>query len=156
MPLIKPTLQTAIETTLRTEFKKESVKQSLRKYLDGGSSVGAKTSAKSIDKALGNINLLSKAVNAGKADNLPSQVAAGTLIKKITANEWANAISDSVSEWMASDIAPIIAKVIADEVDKYIRSATIITPAGQITAGTSPAGPTTGATTTPSSPALIS
>jgi len=156
MPLIKSALQFGIENTLKTEFRKDSVKYSLRKYLDGGSSVGAKTSAKSIDTALGNINLLAKAVNAGKADNLPSQVAAGTLIKKITANEWANAISDSVSEWMSSEIAPIIAKVIADEVDKYIKSATIITPAGQITAGTSPAGPTTGATTTPSSPALIS
>jgi hypothetical protein len=141
MPLIKSTLQTALENTLKSEFKKDSVKQSLRKYLDGGANVGAKTSAVNIDKALGNINLLSKAVNFGSADNAASQIAASTLIKKITANEWANAISDSVSEWMSSDIAPILAKVIADEIDKYLKTADVkvTIPPGLVSQGAGPA-----------------
>jgi hypothetical protein len=141
MALNKQSLQTALENTLKTEFKKDSVKTSLRKYLDGGTLVGLKTSGTNINKALGNIANASMVVDFGTGDNLPSQIAAKELVKRITSNEWANAISDSISEWMSSDIAPILAKVIADEVDKYIKTATVSVtiPIGFVTQGASTA-----------------
>jgi phage I-like protein len=141
MPLIKSTLKTGIENALKNEFKKDAVKKSLRKYLDGGASVGAKTNSKSISTALGNISKASMVVKFGTADNLASQVVAGDLIKRVTANEWANAISDSVSEWMSSDIAPILAQVISDEVDKYLKTADVkvTIPPGLVSQGAGPA-----------------
>lgn len=141
MPLVKSTLKTGIENALKAEFKKDSVKTSLRKYLDGGGLVGLKTNAKSIDKALGNISKATMAIGFGTGDNLPSQIVAKTLIKKVTANEWANAISDSIAEWMSSDIAPIIAQVISDEVDKYLKTADVkvTIPPGLVSQGAGPA-----------------
>ena len=125
MALIKSTLQTSLESVLKSEFIKPDVKMALRKKLDGGGLLGMKSSAVSIDKALGNISLGCMAVSAGTSDNIVSQTVAKTLVKKITANEWANALSDSICEWMSSEIAPILAKTIANEVDKYLKSATV-------------------------------
>ena len=42
-----------------------------------------------------------------------------------------------------------LAKELASAIDEYIKSATIIVPAGQLVTGASPAGPVTGATTVP-------
>jgi hypothetical protein len=141
MALIKSTLKTALETTLKTELKKDSVKTSLRKKLDGGAMLGVKTSAISITKALGNISNASMAVSAGSSDNVASQAIAKTLVKKITANEWSNAISDSICEWMSEEIAPILAKAIADEVDKYLKTAIVkvTIPPGLVAQGAGPA-----------------
>jgi hypothetical protein len=141
MALIKSTLQSALENTLKTELKKDSVKTSLRKQLDGGTAIGAKTSAINISKALGNISNAASAVNAGSSDNVASQTVAKTLVKKITANEWSNAISDSICEWMSSEIAPILAKAIADEVDKYLKTAIVkvTIPPGLVAQGAGPA-----------------
>jgi hypothetical protein len=125
MALIKSTFQSALETTLKAELKKPSVKTTLRKQLDGGTAVGAKTSAINITKALGNISNAASAVNAGSSSDVASQTVAKTLIKKITANEWSNAISDSICEWMSEEVAPILAKAIADEVDKYLKTAIV-------------------------------
>jgi|NOAtaT_7_FD_contig_111_545936_length_3179_multi_2_in_0_out_0_2 hypothetical protein len=167
MPLIKTVLeqglktpiQTELEAKLKTEFKKPEVKQSLRKLLDGDSAAGVISSAKNISKALSNIKLGIDAMAKTPADKL-SPSAAESLVKKFTANEWANAISECVSEWMSETIAPILAKQISDiisknvanQVDSYIKTATIITPPGQLVATSSGAG----STTTPSTPAIIS
>jgi hypothetical protein len=137
MALIKSTFQSALEITLKAELNKDSVKMSLRKNLDGGALIGVKTSAISISKALENITIASSTVSSGSSDNPASQTVAKDLIKKITSNEWSNAISDSICEWMSSDIAPILAKVIADEVDKYIKTATVTVtiPPGTVSQG---------------------
>ncbi len=139
--LNKQILKKGIEDKLKAEFKKDSVKTSLRKYLDGGGLVGLKTNAKSIDKALGNISNATMVVGFGTADNLPSQIISKSLIKKVTANEWANAISHSIAEWMSSDIAPIMAQAIADEVDKFLKTADVkvTIPPGLVSQGAGPA-----------------
>jgi hypothetical protein len=164
MPLIKVTLEQAlkagIEAELTLEFKKPDIKKSLRTYLDGGSATGGLSTAKSIDKALSNIKTATSAIDFGKADNPASQAVSSALVKKVTANEWSNAISDSVAEWLSSDISKIIAKVIAknvaDQVDTYIKSATIIVPPGiTIAGGGGGPAPVTGATIAPSAPATI-
>jgi hypothetical protein len=154
MPLVKPTLEMGIKSALETEFKSAATKQSLRSKLDGDSAAGSLSSAKTISKALGNIKLGTQAIAATPADQLSPALAEAT-VKKVTANEWANAISECISEWMASDIAPIIAKTIADQVDTYIKSATIIVPPGQVVATAGSPAAQTGATTAPSPPATI-
>ena len=151
MPLVKTTLESGIKTALETEFKSSNTKKSLRKLLDGNSSAGKLSSAKNIADALDNIEKGTEAVSSLPADQLNSSYVQD-LIKQFMCNEWANAISECVSEWMSDEIAPIIAKTIADQVDIYIKSATIITPPGQ--AVVTSTGP--GSTTTPSQPALIS
>jgi len=155
MPLVKPTLEMGIKSTLQTEFKSTAVKQSLRSLLDGDSASGALSSAKTISTALRNIKLGTQAIAATPADQLSPSVAEAA-VKKVTSNEWANAISECVAEWMSSDIAPIIAKTIADQVDTYIKSATIIVPPGQVVATAGSPAAQTGATTAPSPPATIS
>ena len=158
MPLVKDVLKTGIETNLKNKLLLDpKVKDSLRKKLDGGVLSGARTGSNNLDQAHKAIKL--KTVTILSLEYDPGGSAADVaekIIQRVTANELANAISEAMVEWMAEQIVPAIAAVVANNVDKYIKSATIITPAGQITAGTSPAGPTTGATTTPSAPALIS
>ncbi len=159
MPLIESTLKTAlkskIETRLRIEFKKPSVKNSLVLKLDGGTLSGKISNAKNIDQALRNIDLGAKSLSLvdGGANFTP-------VIKRLTSNEWANGISDSVCEWMSDTIAPILAEelstIIANEVTKYIKTATIITTPGQIVTGTAGTFPLVAATSSPSSPATIS
>ena len=141
MALIKSTLKTALENTLKTEFKKDDVKKSLRKKLDGGTALGAKTSAISITKALSNISDLTTAINFGTSDQSSSQTVAKEAIKKITANEWSNAIADSICEWMSEEIAPILAKTISDEIDKYLKQAMVkvTIPPGLVSQGAGPA-----------------
>jgi phage I-like protein len=141
MALIKSTLKTALENTLKTEFKSDNVKNALRKKLDGGTALGAKTSAISITKALDNIADLTSVINFGTSDQSSSQTVAKETIKKITANEWSNAIADSICEWMSEEIAPILAKTISDEIDKYIKTATVSVtiPIGLVTQGASTA-----------------
>lgn len=155
MPLIPTVLETAIKAQLQVEFIKPAVKQSLRNKLDGGGAAGGISSAKSIDKALSNIKTLSSVISFGPSDVPGSAAAGNALIKKFTANEWSNAISDSVCEWMSAEIAPIIAKIIAAEVTTYIKTATIIVPPGQVVTGVAGTFPVVAATTAPSAPALI-
>jgi hypothetical protein len=154
MPLIPTVLETAIKTKLQIEFIKPAVKQSLRTKLDGGGLAGGISSAKNIDKALSNIKTLSMAINFG-ASGGPAAAVGNKLVKKFTANEWSNAISDSVCEWMSDEIAPIIARIIASEVTNYIKTATIIVPPGQVVATAGSPAAQVGSTTAPSPPAII-
>jgi len=161
MPLVKQTLQTAlktqIEAQLKTEFLKPVTKEKLRKHLDGGAENGKKTDAVNISGALLNIKEISQQIAITPSTDLTnSLLQTEELVRKATANEWANGVSDSVCEWLADTIAPIIAEklssIIATNVDTYIKSATIVVPPGQILN----AGGYPGATTAPSPPATIS
>jgi hypothetical protein len=158
MPLVKEVLRTGIETNLKQKLLLDpKVKDSLRKKLDGGVLSGALSGSKNLDQAYKSIKLktasiLSLEYDAGGAAAASSEA----LIQKVTANELANALTEAMVDWMAEQIVPAIAAAVANNVDAFVKSATIITPAGQLTAGVSPAGPTTGATTTSSSPANIS
>jgi hypothetical protein len=61
-----------------------------------------------------------------------------------------------VSENARNAAAKVFAQIATDAIDSYIKSATIIVQPGQIVTAASAAGPVTGATTSPSSPATIS
>jgi hypothetical protein len=63
--------------------------------------------------------------------------------------------TDDVSQSAISQAAQVFSDTAASAIDSYIKSATIIVQPGQIVTGVSPAGPITGATTTPSAPATI-
>jgi hypothetical protein len=158
MPLVKDVLKTSIETNLKNKLLLDpKVKESLRKKLDGSILNGTKTGSSTLHSAYQAVKIKTELIlgldyDAGGA----AAKSAEELIRRVTSNEMANALSEAIVDWMAEQIVPAIAASVANNVDTFVRSATIITPAGQITAGTSPAGPTTGATTTPSSPALIS
>jgi len=158
MPLVetvlKSSLKTRIESRLRLEFKKPAVKNTLIRKLDGGALSGKISTAKNVSQTLENIDLVAKGIGLidGGANFPP-------IIKRVTSNEWANGISDSVCEWMSDTIAPILAEelstIIANEVTKYIKQATIITKPGQLITGIAGTIPVTGSTTTPSVPATI-
>ncbi len=161
MPLIetvlKQGLKSKIESTLKLEFKKESTKESLRVSIDGGDFGGRKTDAKTWAKALGNINDKTSKILDYTPDLPGSSSLSSKLVSAVTPNEFANAVSDSVCEWMSDTIAPILAEelsdIIASEVTKYIKTATIIVPPGQAVTAPPPAG--VGVTTAPSPPATI-
>jgi hypothetical protein len=155
MPLIKPTLEAGIKLALQAEFKSPAVKLSLIKLLDKSPLAGAAGGAKDIYKALDNVEKLTEQIMSQPADKL-APPAAKLAVKKFTSNEWSNAIAEGISEWMSKEIAPIIAKTIADQVDTYIKSATIIVPPGiTIAGGGGGPAPVTGATIAPSAPATI-
>jgi hypothetical protein len=162
MPLVKPILQqgikSSLEPVLKAKFKSPAVKDSLRKLLDGDSFAGKASSAKNISQALSNIKTGISVVASTAADVLVPSVAEN-IIKKFTSNEWANVISECVTEWMSEEIAPIIAesvaKSVADQVDLYVKSATIIIPPGIVVATTGTPAAQVGASTAPSPPALI-
>jgi len=157
MPLVKDILKTSIETNLKNKLLLDpKVKESLRKKLDGSLLNGIKTGNSTLHDAYES-KIKSEQILGFEYD--PSGLVAQNaeeIIRKVTSNEMANALSEAIVDWMAEQIVPAIAVSVANNVDTFVRSATIITPAGQLTAGVSPAGPTTGATTTPSAPALIS
>ena len=160
MPLVKQTLQTAlkteIEAQLKAEFLKPTTKEKLRKKLDGGPENGKKTDAVDINGALINIREIVQQLSTSPSTELVNALSqTEERIRKATANEWANGVSDSVCEWLSDTVAPIIADklsaIIATNVDIYIKSATIIIPPGQAVA-TTPVP----VTASPSPPALIS
>jgi len=124
MPLVKATLKAGIESKLKAEFKSEAVKAALRKELDGGGKNGAKTSAKTIYKALSNIKLQADGIGAVAG---AASIAAGPVIQAISSNEWSNGLADSICEWMSEEIAPIIAETVADQVDIFIKTGTVVT-----------------------------
>jgi hypothetical protein len=64
--------------------------------------------------------------------------------------------TDDVSQSAIAQAAQVFSDAAAAAIDSYIKSATIIVQPGQVVTGASPAGPITGATTTPSAPATIS
>lgn len=61
-----------------------------------------------------------------------------------------------VSEIARKVAAKTFAAIASTAIDSYIRTATIIIPPGQVVSSASAAGPVVGATTAPSSPAIIS
>jgi hypothetical protein len=156
MPLVPITLENAIKSKLELEFKKPAIKTELQKQLDGGPLAGKLSSAKNITKALGNIEETGKALSMGISTDPSSQAASKQIIKKTTANEWSSGIAEAVCEWMSKDVSAIIAKIIAQEVTTYIKTATIIIPPGQVVATAGSPAAQTGATTAPSPPAQIS
>ena len=61
-----------------------------------------------------------------------------------------------VSDDARKSAAKTFAAIASTAIDSYIKTATIIVPPGQVVTAASAAGPVTGATTTPSAPAIIS
>jgi hypothetical protein len=64
--------------------------------------------------------------------------------------------TNDVSSNAINQAALVFANKASTAIDSYIKSATIIVQPGQVVTGASPAGPITGATSSPSSPATIS
>jgi hypothetical protein len=163
MPLVesalKQGLKSKIETKLKTEFKKESTKEALRVSIDGGDYGGRKTDAKTWAKALGNIKDKTSQILDYTPDLPGSSELSSKLVNAVAPNEFANAVSDSICEWMSDTVAPILAEelsdIIANEVTKYIKSATIIVKPGIAVATAGSPAAQTGATTAPSAPATI-
>ena len=135
MPLIATVLESGIESKLKLKFKSPAVKTSLRQILDGGSLGGSVSSAKSIDKALSNISIISKALSFGVSDIPGSSIPSTLIVQKTVANEWSNALADSICEWMSKEIAPIIAATVAVEVDAFVRSGDVIVTTTGVTVG---------------------
>ncbi|NBO21808.1 hypothetical protein EBU94_00485 [bacterium] len=157
MPLVKEVLKSGIETKLKTVFTSEETKADLRKKLDGGLLSGVNTGTENLYDAFEAIKDRTEQILEFEYD--PTGLVAANseeLIRKVSSNEQANAIAESICEWMADEIAPAIAEAVADNVDTFIKSATIITPAGQAITGANAGGPVTGSTISPSSPAIIS
>jgi Fe-S cluster biogenesis protein NfuA len=125
MPLVKATLKAGIESKLKSEFKSSAIKEALRKQLDGGPLNGKSSGAKTIDKALTNIKLKADALSTVSAG--PLSIANGPILQKVSANEWANGLADAICEWMSEEIAPIIAETVADQVDTFVKSGTVVT-----------------------------
>jgi hypothetical protein len=142
--LLETGIRTALEAQLRAEFLKPSVKLALIKFLDKSPAAGMLSTAKDIYKALDNVEKLTEQIMSLPADKL-APPAAKLAVKKFTSNEWSNAISEGVTQWMSAEIAPILAKeiskVISDSVDLYIKSADVMVtiPIGTVTTGASTA-----------------
>jgi hypothetical protein len=62
---------------------------------------------------------------------------------------------EKASEVFGKAMAVKLAPVLVNNIDKYIKSATITIPPGQVVAVATPSGPGTGATSAPSPPAII-
>lgn len=135
MPLIKATLEQGIKSKLKADFKSASVKESLRKKLDGGSLGGSVSTAKDISKALENVEKVGAALAFGTSDIPGSSTASKIIVRKTVANEWANAVSDSICEWMSEEIADIIAETVAAQVDTFVKSGTVNVTVTGVTVG---------------------
>lgn len=138
MPLVKSVLQTAIKTRIK------ALEPKFIKKLDGGPLSIQIANAETIYDALGNIQTKCKSLAEADAYN-------EMIVKQISANEWSNAIAKQVIALLADEIS----KIIADEVDTFIKSATIIVPPGQAVYAADSVGGGPGTTTAPSSPATI-
>lgn len=62
---------------------------------------------------------------------------------------------EKASEVFGKAMAVKLAPVLVNNIDRYIKSATITIPPGQVVAVGTPSGPGTGATSAPSPPAII-
>lgn len=138
MPLVKSVLQTAIKTRIK------ALEPKFIKKMDGGPLSVQIANAETIYDALDNIQTKCKALAGAGAYN-------EMIVKQISANEWSNAIAKQVIDLLADEIS----KIIADEVDTFIKSATIIVPPGQAVYAADSVGGGPGTTTAPSSPATI-
>lgn len=138
MPLVKATLEAGIKSRIKL------LEPNFIKKLDGGPLQIQVANATSIYDALGKIKTKCQVFGAANGYN-------EMIIKQITSNEWANAIAKQVIDLLADEVS----KIVAEEVDKYIKTATVIVPPGQVVA-TSGGTSQVGATTAPSPPAVIS
>ena len=133
MPLIKPTLEQAIKARIKALEPK--LKDSLN------------------DKGAGIYSALRE------IDSKMQTVSTGFNIQQVKIDQW-TLVSDEWSTALAKQIIDTLSKelskIIADELDTYIKSATIITPPGQAVAVGTPSGPGSGSTVSPSGPATIS
>ena len=129
MPLVEATLEQAIKSKIK------AIETKLQKSLDD-QSLGIYSALKEIDSKMKN-TLTGFNINTVKNEQW-------TLIS----SEWSKALAKQITETLANELSTII----ATEVDKYIKTASIILPPGQVLA----AGTYTGATTAPSPPAIIS
>jgi hypothetical protein len=165
MPLIKPIYQKyllddinsgikdILASELQTKLKDKDFQKSLRKNLDGSDKWdGKETDAEDINKALKNSEkrvkeILSQMPAPDSEEDVKIQV------REITANEWSNAISASVTAWLNDEVVPafsevtakvfseVLSKVIADRTDEYLKTAslTVVLPPGTLTVGGGPA-----------------
>jgi len=135
MALVKESLAEGIKIGIK-KLESDFIKE-----LDGGPLSSQSNNAKDIFDAMGKIK--SKCESLGKEGAYDENK-----IKEITSNEWANAIAKQVISLLSDKIS----KIVADEIDKYIRLESVIIPPGQLvnTLG----GP--GVTVTPSPPGNIS
>ena len=125
------------------------MQKSLRKNLDGSDKWDGKvTDAEDINVALKNVRTRTKEIlkqlpDAAKEEDVITQV------REITANEWSNAISASVTSWLNDEVVPafsevtakvfseVLSKVIAARTDEYMKTASlvVIIPAGTVAVG---------------------
>lgn len=138
MPLNKTALQGSIKASII------KLKPTLISKLDGSPLSSQLTGSSSLYSAMGNIEKKCKSLNGeGKFNN--------DTVKQISSNEWANAIGSQVIDLLAEELS----KIIAEEVDKYIKQITVIIPAGQALYAGDASGGGYGATTVDSSPGKI-
>ena len=161
MPLIKPIYQKhllddinkgikdILASNLQAKLKDKDFQKSLRKNLDGSDKWDGKTTdAEDINKALKNVKertekILSQLPDEAKKEDVITQV------REITANEWSNAISASVTAWLNDEVVPafsevtakvfseVLSKVIAARTDEYLKTASLVVvlPPGTLTVG---------------------
>ena len=161
MPLIKPIYQNGLKTDinsgikdilakqLQDKLKSKDFQKSLRKNLDGSDKWdGKETNAEDVNTALKNIRTRSEEIikqlpDAAKEEDVITQV------REITANEWSNALSASITSWLNDEVVPafsevtakvlsdVLSKVIATRTDDYLKTASlvVIIPPGSVTIG---------------------
>lgn len=131
MPLIKKSL----EYKLNTRIKKLESKlyDSLKSKTTGIYRAQALVDAKVTDSAPSSGFDIAKYKNS---------------LWETNSEEWGKVLAKNIIKLLSEDIS----KIIAEEITDYVKTATIITPPGQVVAVGTPSGPGTGSTTTPSSP----
>lgn len=138
MPLNKTALQSNIKTSII------KLKPTLISKLDGGPLSSQLTGSNSLYVAMGNIKVKCASLTGeGKFDE--------NTIKKISSNEWANAIGSQVIDLLAEELS----KIIAEEIDKYVKQITVIIPSGQAVYAADASGGGYGITTVDSGPGKI-
>jgi hypothetical protein len=126
-----------LESELQGAISDKNFRTKLRKKLDGSiEHHGEKTDAEDMDKALQNIQKRSEEFFA-KLPDAALQPLTELKIREITANEYANAISASVTEWLNDVVVPafsdvtakvfadVLSKVVSNRTEEYIRTAEI-------------------------------
>ena len=134
MPLVVNTLESALKADIL------GIESDLQKSLDDHSN-GIYSALQKIDS---------------EAEGLAKS---GFNIDSFKKKQWgvvSQAWSTALAKQIVATLSDKLSTIIATEVDKYIKSASIIVPPGQIVATAGSPTAQTGATTAPSPPALIS
>jgi hypothetical protein len=161
MPLIKPIYQKyllddinsgikdILAKQLQDKLKSKNFQKSLRKNLDGSDKWdGKETDAEDVNTALKNIRTRSEEIIKQLPDTAKEEDVI-TQVREITANEWSNALSASITAWLNDEVVPafsevtakvfseVLSKVIAERTDEYLKTAslTVVLPPGTLTVG---------------------